>query len=56
MKYKPFAGVICPIHGKVDIDTLEYDRQMEKPDVLWKCPKCGEVAQFDDERFEEINF
>ena len=59
----PFAGVVCrgnpgqgfPGCGKVDIDEREYDRQMAKPNSLWCCPHCGELAAFDDARFEELN-
>lgn len=51
----PYAGVICRQHGNVDIDKAEYDRQMSNPNSRWKCPRCGSVSEFDDERFEEIN-
>lgn len=52
----PYAGVICPHHGNVDIDQAEYIRQMMRPNMLWVCPKCGTACQFDDERYEELNF
>lgn len=51
-----YAGVICPHHGTVDIDKTEYIRQMNNPNSRWKCPKCGTVSEFNDERYEEINF
>lgn len=51
-----YAGIICPHHGNVDIDYGEYLHQMGYPDSRWKCPKCGFVSEFDDARFEEINF
>jgi hypothetical protein len=52
---KPYAGVLCRLHGPVDIDEQEYEKQMSNPNVLWKCPKCNCVAEFDDDRFEELN-
>lgn len=62
----PYAGVICMGHdygvgydpgcGNVDITHAEYIRQVMRPDSRWKCPKCGALAEFDDERYEEINF
>lgn len=51
----PYAGIQCRLHGDVDIDKKEYMRQMMMPNALWKCPKCGGTAQFDDDRFEELN-
>lgn len=51
----PYAGIVCPHHGKVDIDYDEYMRQMYMPDSRWKCPCCGMVSEFDDERYEEIH-
>lgn len=52
---KPYAGIICRSCGPVDIGVIEYDRQMDRPDQGWFCPKCGDYADFDDERFEEIH-
>ena len=51
----PYAGVICPYHGAVDIDKINYITQMNNPNARWKCPKCGAVSEFNDERFEELN-
>lgn len=59
---KPYAGVICrgghgegiPACGKVGLTQREYDRQMDRPDRGWHCPRCGGLADFDDERFEEL--
>lgn len=53
---KPYAGIICPFHGSVDIDFANYSHQMAQPDARWKCPKCGSISDFDDERYEEINY
>ena len=55
MHNAPYAAVLCPLHGSVDIDEAEYDRQMDRPNSLWVCPKCHNVAQFDDRRFEELH-
>lgn len=51
-----YAGVVCSYHGKVDIDKEEYNRQMSRPNSLWRCPVCGESCDFDDDRYEQINF
>jgi hypothetical protein len=53
--FVPFAGVLCPYHGAVDIDKPNYDQQMSKPNSDWVCPRCGSPSQFDDNRFEELN-
>lgn len=29
-----------------------YDSQMESPDALWLCPRCGDRAEWDDENYE----
>lgn len=59
-----YAGVVCRGHGddiafvpcgNVDITAAEYMRQMSKPDAFWHCPRCGGSADFDDDRFEELN-
>lgn len=50
----PYAGVVCPVHGAVDLDYGEYDAQMSQPDARWACPKCGRVSGFDDERYEQL--
>lgn len=51
----PYAGVICPIHNKVDLTLEQYNYQMDRPNQHWKCPQCGNRSQFDDCRFEELN-
>ena len=50
------AGVICPNHGKVDLTRADYMRQLSNPNAFWKCPLCGDSCDFDDDRYEEINF
>lgn len=52
---KSYAGVICPEHGKVDIDYQEYMNQMFRPNERWVCPICKQIAEFDYVRYEEIN-
>lgn len=55
MSAVPYAGVFCHRGcGHVDIDEAEYSRQLDRPDVGWRCPRCGDSADFDDERFEEL--
>lgn len=51
----PYAGVICPFDGPVDIDRINYLVQMSNPDAPWKCPKCGAISEFNDERYEELH-
>ena len=29
-----------------------YDRQMDRPEALWTCPRCGRDAQWDDDNYE----
>lgn len=53
--FTPYAGIQCRNHGDVDIDKNEYLRQMAMPNARWACPKCGCVAEFNDDRFEELN-
>jgi len=50
-----FAGIVCIQHGKVDIDYLNYKAQMMDANSRWKCPKCGQVCEFDDDRYEELH-
>lgn len=56
-----YAAVICrgdsvpgqqPC-GQVPLSESEYNRQMNRPDSLWACPRCGSTAEFDDDYFEE---
>lgn len=52
----PYAAVDCWLHGTVDIDKAEYMmKQLARPNSKWKCPRCGADAQFNDERYEELN-
>lgn len=49
------AGLICPIHNKIDIDYEDYTKQLHQPYSKWKCPKCRMESDFDDDRFDEIH-
>lgn len=50
--------------GQSFLTEEEYLRQLNKPDSVWQCPRCGDSAGFDDENFdnnflpslEEMNF
>lgn len=55
MNGSPFAAVICADHGSVDIDQTEYERQLARPHAMWRCPACGDVALFDEDRFEALH-
>lgn len=50
-----YAGIICRLHGKVDISKEEYTKQMSDPHSLWRCPLCKQNAEFDDDRFEQLH-
>lgn len=62
MNNKPFAGVIC--HGwpeighagcgEVDLTKEQYMDQMMRPDSFWRCPNCLMEAEFNDDRYEEL--
>lgn len=45
--------VICPTHGKVQIGLAGYDAQMAFPNSRWVCPRCGAIAKFDEDTFED---
>ena len=51
----PYAGIVCRLHGHIDIDQNNYRAQMAAVDSLWKCPVCKQVAEFDDARYEELH-
>ena len=51
----PYAGVICRLHGHIDIEKAEYIKQMADPNARWKCPICRQDAEFDDNRYEELH-
>ena len=41
-------------HGLIYLTHNEYDRQMDHPDEMWKCPKCGAAVAWDDVNYEEM--
>lgn len=47
----PYA-VLCDDHGQQFLTAEEYDYQMSRPDSLWRCPRCGESAHWDDDEYE----
>lgn len=52
MPVKTRWAVICSEHGRVYLTREQYDWQMHHPDDLWRCPKCAEPAEWDDETYE----
>lgn len=50
-----YAGILCRLHGKVDIDQRNYQEQMDSVSSPWTCPICGATAEFDDNRYEELH-
>ncbi len=47
----PYA-VLCDDHGQQFLTEEQYDHQMSKPDSLWRCPRCGEDAYWDDDEYD----
>lgn len=47
----PYA-VLCDDHRQQFLTAEEYDYQMSRPDSLWRCPRCGESAYWDDDEYE----
>ncbi len=47
----PYA-VLCDDHGQQFLTEKQYNHQMSRPDSLWRCPKCGESAHWDDDEYE----
>lgn len=43
----PYA-VICPVHSYVFLKQREYDDQLAAVDTPWRCPACGQDAEWDD--------
>jgi len=46
-------AVNCPRDGLVYLTREEYTRQISRVDDLWKCPRCGRDAQWDDDTYEQ---
>ena len=49
-------AIICPLHGRVFLSHEEYDEQIRDTYAVWKCPRCGKSALFDDELYESHRF
>ena len=47
----PFA-VYCLTHGKVYLTHAEYSRQLSLANETWRCPKCGNDAQWDGANYQ----
>lgn len=47
----PYA-VLCDDHGQRFLTHEQYLRQLNRPDSLWACPRCGESAHWDDDEYE----
>jgi hypothetical protein len=43
-------AVVCNDEcGLQFLSEEDYNRQMDRPDAFWRCPKCGGQAEWDDE-------
>jgi hypothetical protein len=47
----PYA-VLCDDHGQQFLTEEQYDHQMNRPDSLWRCPRCEESAHWDDDEYD----
>lgn len=47
----PYA-VLCEAHGQQFLTEEQYAHQMSRPDALWRCPRCGESAYWDDDEYD----
>lgn len=39
--------------GTQDLTREEYTAQMRRPDLTWRCPRCGGDADFRDDLYDE---
>jgi len=46
-------AVNCEEHGLVFLTQEGFSEQMMQSYSLWKCPKCGHLAWFDDANYED---
>lgn len=44
----PMYQVICREHGKRPLTEGQYMEGLAKPDDFWRCPDCGQSADWDD--------
>ena len=48
-----YAAIDCRKCGQVPLSEAGYIQQLDAPDSPWRCPKCGAVAEFDDDYYED---
>ena len=48
----PYA-LLCPRHGAIYLTHHGYNLQMQKYELRWYCPQCGELAGWDDDNWDE---
>lgn len=51
----PHAIVSCPKCGPQPLTEAQYLAQLDDVDARWVCPRCQEVADFDDDAFERLH-
>ena len=49
----PHGATPCNGGGLIFLTHEEYDRQMDRPDSFWQCPRCGGVAWWSDDNYEK---
>lgn len=49
----PYA-VLCDDHGQQFLTEQEYVHQLNRPSSGWTCPKCFEMAGWDDDEYEAV--
>lgn len=51
-----YARVHCKHCGDMPLSQEMYRAEMMRPDSRWSCPQCGQDADFDDARWEELHY
>ena len=49
---RPEGANPCNNGGLLYLTEQEYDRQRNNPTDLWRCPRCGGLADWDDDNYE----
>lgn len=49
----PYQVVCRSRCGPVYMTDKCYDRQMDAPYALWRCPRCGYLADWNDANYEK---
>lgn len=49
-------AVLCQDCGQVFLTAEEYERQMANANQTWRCPRCGQEADWDDANYELRGF